>query len=77
MHPNFAASNEVSMIIRNLEIVNRLRLTRDRRNKLNRRPGARDDAATDAQLARFDETTLDDVERMFACRLDSFAVAEC
>ena len=77
MHPDFALTNEVSMKVRDLEVVNRLRRARFGGNELNARPRSRDDARTDAQLARFDEAKSDDVERMLARRLDSFAVAEC
>ena len=44
MHPNFALTNEVSMIIRDLEVVNRLRRARRGCSQRNARPGARDDA---------------------------------
>ena len=76
MHPNFALTNEVSMIILNLKVVNLLRRARRSRNKLNRRPRSRDYAAADAQLARFNKPAPDDIERMLARRLYSFAVIE-
>ena len=76
MHPNFAASDKVSMVIRDLEVVNRLRFASDSRNQRNRRPRTRDDAGADAQLARFDKATIHDVERMLARGLDNFAVAK-
>ena len=58
MHPNFALANEVSMKVFDFKVVNRLRLASNSRNYLNARPGARDDAGADAQLARLDEAPI-------------------
>ncbi len=76
MHPQRRLPDEVGMIIRDLEIVNRLRLTRRNRNKPNRRPRTRDDGSANTQFTGFDKPTIYNVERMLARGLDSFAVGE-